>query len=100
LEWFQYAIRGAAGKSGRDHDRRPDKAAARGRQSGTRDMDQHRYAIALGQAVISVWGELPKDVQHKLFEAAVMAGHHSERDEALREQMAVFLHDQHPRTVN
>lgn len=57
-----------------------------------------RYALALGQAVIDAWGELPQDVQQRLFEDAVIAGHHTERDEALREQLAVFLHDRHPRT--
>lgn len=57
-----------------------------------------RYALALGQAVIKAWGELPQDVQQRLFEDAVIAGHHTERDEALREQLAAFLHDRHPRT--
>jgi len=33
-----------------------------------------------------------------LFETAVLCGHHDERDESLREQLAEFLHDQHPRT--
>ncbi len=50
------------------------------------------------QAVIKAWGELPQDVQQRLFEDAVVAGHHTERDESLREQLAVFLHDRHPRT--
>lgn len=57
-----------------------------------------RYAMALGQAVIKAWGELPQDIQQKLFEDAVVAGHHTERDESLREQLAAFLHDRHPRT--
>jgi hypothetical protein len=33
-----------------------------------------------------------------LFEDAVAAGHRTERDESLREQLAVFLHQHHPRT--
>ena len=57
-----------------------------------------RYAMALGKAVIKAWSELPQDVQQRLFEDAVVAGHHTERDESLREQLAVFLHDRHPRT--
>ncbi|HWV54481.1 hypothetical protein [Pseudorhodoplanes sp.] len=57
-----------------------------------------RFAIALGQAVIGAWGELPHDIQQRLFEDAVLAGHHAERDESLREQLAVFLHNHHPRT--
>jgi hypothetical protein len=57
-----------------------------------------RYALALGIAVIDNWGTLPQDIQRQLFEAAVVAGHRDERDESLREQMATFLHDKHPRT--
>jgi hypothetical protein len=57
-----------------------------------------RFALALGQAVISAWGDLPQEIQQQLFEGAVVAGHHSERDESLREQLAVFLHEHHPRT--
>ena len=60
--------------------------------------DTTRYALALGEAVIKAWGGLPKDIQHQLFEKAVVAGHHSERDEMLREQLAAFLHLRHPRT--
>jgi hypothetical protein len=58
-----------------------------------------RFAMALGQAVIGVWAELPRRIQQRLFENAVVAGHRSERDESLREQLAVFLHDHHPRTA-
>jgi hypothetical protein len=54
--------------------------------------------VALGRAVVGAWGELPRDVQELLFERAVVAGHISERDESLREQLAQFLHDKHPRT--
>jgi hypothetical protein len=59
---------------------------------------QQRYALALGQAVIRSWAELPQDIQQRLFEDAVLAGHHTEQDESLREQLAVFLHQHHPRT--
>ena len=60
--------------------------------------EERRFALALGQAVIHSWALLPREVQHLLFENAVIAGHHDERDEALREQLAGFLHDSHPRT--
>ena len=60
--------------------------------------DEQRFALALGQAVIGAWGRLPQHVQHTIFEQAVIAGHHDERDEALREQLAAFLHEKHPRT--
>jgi hypothetical protein len=62
------------------------------------NAQDQRFALALGQAVIGVWGALPRDVQESIFEAAVRAGHHDERDESLREQLAAFLHDRHPRT--
>ena len=57
-----------------------------------------RFALALGTGVIRCWGHLPQEAQQTIFEAAVVAGHHDERDEALREQLAAFLHDHHPRT--
>jgi hypothetical protein len=61
--------------------------------------ENDRYAAALGNAVIEEWGNLPADIQRQLFEGAVIAGHHGERDESLREQLAAFLHARHPRTV-
>ncbi len=64
------------------------------------NVNEDRFALALGQAVVRIWGELPQDVQQQLFENAVIAGHHGERDESLREQLAVFLHDRHPRTAD
>jgi hypothetical protein len=57
-----------------------------------------RFAQALGRAVIKLWSELPKEVQERIFEGAVVMGHHDERDEMLREQLAKFLHDRHERT--
>ena len=68
---------------------------------GTPDHDaigEGRFAPLLGQAAIHLWAELPRDVQEKLFEHAVVIGHKGERDELLREQLAKFLHDRHKRT--
>lgn len=48
---------------------------------------------ALGDAVVRSWARLPHDVQRFLFEQAVSS--HGER---VRPQLAVFLHDTHPRT--
>lgn len=59
---------------------------------------QIRFAPLLGVATLHLWSELPRDVQEKLFEHAVVIGHRSEADESLREQLAVFLHDHHKRT--
>jgi hypothetical protein len=50
---------------------------------------------ALGHAVAAVWGELPAGAQRNLFEAAVRSA-----GEGAREQLAAFLHWQHPRTLD
>jgi len=47
----------------------------------------------LGRAVAQCWSNLPQDVQQELFEAAVKSG-----GEAIRQQLAIFLHDKHART--
>jgi hypothetical protein len=56
------------------------------------------FSTLLGTAALHVWAELPRDVQEKLFEHAIVIGHQGERDESLRERLAKFLHDQHKRT--
>ena len=48
---------------------------------------------ALGEAVIRIWSNLPQDVQNHLFQEAVTS-----QGESIRPQLAVFLHDKHPRT--
>jgi hypothetical protein len=50
---------------------------------------------ALGQAVVRTWSNLPQGVQTHLFEEAVTA-----RGEAIRTELAVFLHEKHPRTAD
>ncbi len=62
------------------------------------DQDAERFARALGHALIARWSALPQELQHQLFEAAVVLGHHAERDESLREELARFLHERHART--
>jgi hypothetical protein len=59
-----------------------------------------RIVQALGTAAIHLWSDLPREIQEKVFETAVALGHRGERDENLREQMAKFLHDHHPRTAH
>jgi hypothetical protein len=56
------------------------------------------FVPLLGRAAFHLWSELPQEVQQKLFEHAVVIGHRDERDEALRERLAKFLHDHHKRT--
>ena len=64
----------------------------------SKDLPEQGLMLALGKAVTHVWAELPMPIQEKLFEHAVVAGHRTERDESLREQLAKFLHDHHART--
>jgi hypothetical protein len=62
--------------------------------SVSRDAKDQLYN-ALGEAVIHSWGNLPQDIQHDLFEAAVASA-----DETIRLPLAVLLHDAHPRTLD
>lgn len=62
------------------------------------DDQADRYLLVIGAAAAELWSKLPQELQHLLFERAVVLGHKSERDESLREQLAKFLHDQHART--
>lgn len=58
-----------------------------------------RYFLILGAAAADLWSKLPQDLQHTIFERAVVLGHQGESDESLREQLAKFLHDHHARTL-
>ena len=62
------------------------------------DETSARYFLVLGAAAADLWSHLPQELQHTLFERAVVLGHKGERDESLREQLAKFLHDHHERT--
>ena len=48
----------------------------------------------LGNAAFKLWPDLPRDVQEKLFETAAPT------DAAIRNSLAIFLHDHHPRTAH
>ena len=50
---------------------------------------------ALGEAVIRIWSNMPQEVQDHLFRQAVAS-----QGESIRSQLAVFLHDQHERTLD
>ena len=58
-----------------------------------RPADQLTWA--LGQAVIRIWSNLPQDVQNHLFQEAVRS-----QGKSIRPQLAVFLHNKHPRTLD
>jgi hypothetical protein len=48
----------------------------------------------LGHAALKLRPDLPRDVQEQLFETAVPL------DPAIRNRLAIFLHDHHPRTAH
>ena len=50
---------------------------------------------ALGEAVGRIWSNLPPALQKQIFEEAVMS-----QGEAMRQKLAVFLHDKHTRTLD
>ena len=53
-----------------------------------------QLARALGEAVLKLWGDIPAGLQTRLFREATTA-----QDVTLRPQLAIFLHDKHPRTA-
>jgi hypothetical protein len=53
-----------------------------------------RFAQVIGDSALRLWAELPRDIQERLFEDAAGA------DEVLRHQLALYLHDHHPRTAH
>lgn len=63
------------------------------------DDREERFSRLLGRAAVALWSRLPQDVQHDLFEEAVLTGHEGEPDESLRETLATFLHERHVRTA-
>ncbi len=67
--------------------------------AGEEQKNPDRYFLVLGTAAADLWSSLPQELQHTLFERAVVLGHKGERDESLREQLAKFLHDHHARAL-
>jgi hypothetical protein len=67
--------------------------AHRTRETFPKDTSE-QLSRALGDAVLKLWGELPTGLQNRLFREATTA-----RDVKLRPRLAIFLHDQHPRTT-
>lgn len=61
-------------------------------ETSTHEISE-QFSRALGDAVIRMWGDLPPEFQNRLFKEAIAA-----QDVRLRPQLAVFLHDKHPRT--
>jgi hypothetical protein len=53
-----------------------------------------RFAQALGHSALDLCPNLPHDIQEQIFEHAAGA------DDALRHELASYLHDRHPRTAH
>jgi hypothetical protein len=58
------------------------------------NSDAARFATAAGHSALRLWADLPRNVQEQLFEGAVGT------DDALRLELALYLHDHHPRTAH
>jgi hypothetical protein len=56
--------------------------------------DSKELLEALAAGVLACWGSLTPDAQQQIFEATV----DDSEDPSMREDLAVFLHDHHPRT--
>jgi len=64
---------------------------------GEMDRSDRDFDQLLGAAVAKCWGELPQGIQQRIYEHAVGAGC-ADDDPLFREQLAVYLHNHHPRT--
>lgn len=58
------------------------------------DDSHEQFSRLLGQAALALWPDLPRLVQERLFETAVPT------DDVVRNSLAVFLHERHPRTAH
>jgi hypothetical protein len=56
-------------------------------------IDQH-CEILIGRTALELWGHFPRDVQELIFETALRG------NDQLRHDLAVFLHERHPRTAH
>jgi hypothetical protein len=56
--------------------------------------DDVRLVQAIGRAAFDLWADLPRNIQEQIFEQAAGV------DEVLRHELAVYLHDRHPRTAH
>jgi hypothetical protein len=54
----------------------------------------HEFERLLGSAALALWSDFPRDVQESLFETAV-AG-----DVIIRNHLASYLYDHHPKTAH
>jgi hypothetical protein len=57
------------------------------------DWNSKYLSTALGDAVVRLWSSMPHDLQRRLFEEVVSRG-----GEGIKESLATYLHERHPRT--
>lgn len=60
--------------------------------------NERQLTSMLGEAVKRAWAELPQHIQEMLFEEALLASDSSNSD-GLRHELALLLHERHPRTA-
>ncbi|WP_375411290.1 hypothetical protein [uncultured Bradyrhizobium sp.] len=56
---------------------------------------QDDFALMLGNAALTVWGDIPRELQEALFEHAMRG-----KDDLQRTKLAKLLHERHPRTMH
>ena len=56
-------------------------------------MTETQFESMMGRAIIRLWPHLPREVQERLFDA-------TSNDAAVRNALAIFLHEKHPRTAH
>ena len=64
------------------------------RSDAMKNNSTFEYERLVGRAALALWPDLPRGVQESLFERSV-AG-----DDIIRNQLASYLHDHHPRTAH
>ena len=57
-------------------------------------MTEAEVEARLGRACFHLWPTLPRDIQERVFEQSAGS------DATVRNELAVFLHDRHPRTLH
>lgn len=80
---------------GADHETRPGASRAPTQPAEIAPETADKIARALGQGLAQCWSRLAQDIQHDVFEAAVTL-----EGEAIRQQLAIYLHGKHTRTTD
>jgi hypothetical protein len=68
--------------------------SAKGLTIDSMNESNEQFSRLLGEAALTLWPGLPREVQEQLFETAVPA------DDIVRNSLALFLHEHHPRTAH